>query len=403
MTAVLVLCMGIGPLLLYAISALGPLLIEDLALSNAEFGALATVAFVVAAIGAAGLGGFVDRARDHWSVAGIFAASALALGTAVLAGSYLWLLFAVAFSGLAQSLSNPVSNRLVAAHIPATRRGLVVGVKQSGVQLSQLFAGLLLPSVALVMGWRGAVGVAITIALLGVVLAVRLVPDSTDTAPSGEPPHGASHGVGAVPAGVWWLAGYALFSGAALQATNVYLPLFAHQEIGLGVVLAGLTGAAAGTIGMVARVLWGRAVNTRTARPHGVLTVLAILSTLSTGLLLGAAHTGEALLLWGGVVGHGVSALAANVVLMLALMGAVHTERVGTATARLSVGLYLGFATGPLTLGLVMDIGDSYALGWLSVGLAHLCALLLTLLWWAASRRAPATHPPPPVRTSSTP
>lgn len=393
LTAVLGLAMGIGPLVIYGLSALAPLVIEDLGLSKAAFGALATVAFLVAAAASAGLGSAADRLRGRAAVAAIFAVGVGALVAAASAESYAWLVCAVVLSGLAQSLSNPVTNRLVAAHAPASLRGTLVGLKQSGVQLSQLVAGLLLPSIALLAGWRGALGTGVAVGCVGLLLALWLVPGSGAgpvrrgrTAGTGE---AGGAGRGRLPGAVWWLAGYALLSGAALQATNVYLPLFAHQGIGLGPVLAGLAGAAAGGVGMVARVLWARAVGAG-GRPHRALLLLAGTSVLSAGLLWGASVTGSAVLLWTGAVGHGASALAANAVLMVAVMGVVRADRLGRASGLLAVGLYLGFAAGPVTLGLVVDAVGSYTPGWLAVGGCYVCALALTLAWWGLSRRSSA-------------
>ncbi|MFC7511967.1 hypothetical protein ACFQV4_23155 [Streptomyces thermocarboxydus] len=101
-----------------------------------------------------------------------------------------------------------------------------MGVKQSGVQMSQFGAGLLLPSVALWWGWRGAALAAAVVAVAGLVMvrgAVPAVPPS--------PSRGTGHRLAALPAGVWWLTGYALASGAAIQATNVYLPLYAFERL----------------------------------------------------------------------------------------------------------------------------------------------------------------------------
>ncbi|XQN48032.1 MFS transporter, partial [Glutamicibacter creatinolyticus] len=46
---------------------------------------------------------------------------------------------------------------------------------------------------------------------------------------------------------------FGFINGMGVQATNVYLPLFAVRELDFSLVLGGLTAAAAGAIGVTAR------------------------------------------------------------------------------------------------------------------------------------------------------
>lgn len=384
LAATLTLSMGAGPLVLFALSALSPAIIADLDLTRTAFGTLATTAFLIAAAVSGLLGAATDRLRSRAVMVAIFTGGALALVVAAQAESYLWLLCAVAISGVAQSLSNPVTNRLIAVHVPAPQRGILMGLKQSGVQLSQLFAGLLLPSVALLATWRGAMWAGVAAALLGLLLVARCIP--TEGPAVSSTVREETTGRQPLSGSVWWLTGFALFSGAAVQSTNVYLPLFAHQDVGIGPTLAGFTVAVSGAVGMVARILWGRQVKP-SGRPHLALTLLASTSGLSILLLVAAGATSTSALLWLGVAGHSASGLAANVVLMVVLLGAVRAERMGAASGVLVIGLYLGFASGPVAMGALLDLTDSYTVGWLIPLGAYISALILTFLWWLATRR----------------
>jgi predicted MFS family arabinose efflux permease len=367
--------MGVGPLGLYALNATSPLVTADLALSRAEFGTFATAAFLAAAAFSPLVGRCADLFSARVVLAALFIGSGLAIAGVALAPSYPWLLLAVVVCGAAQAVSNPVTNQLIVARVPAGRRGSVMGVKQSGVQMSQFAAGLALPGVAVALGWRGAAAVAATAAVAGLLLIRCTVPawDAPAT------PRSARR-TADLPASVWWLAGYALLTGAGLQATNVYLPLYSFERLGMSVRIAGLTAAMVGGVGLVSRIIWGRAAE-RMREPRRPLLLLAAVSGLAAGAVLGAEQLGRPWLLWVGAALFGASGIAVNVVVMLALIRISPIQAVGTASGLLAVGLYIGFAMGPLGFGLVVDHTGSYGTGWLAVVSVYLVAGALSLVW----------------------
>src|SRR5699024_12515720 len=68
-----------------------------------------------------------------------------------------WLLVVAALrAGPAQAISTPTTNRVIMRAVPHHKRTGWIGVKLSGVQASQLFAGLFFPAVALALEWTGA-------------------------------------------------------------------------------------------------------------------------------------------------------------------------------------------------------------------------------------------------------
>jgi predicted MFS family arabinose efflux permease len=375
--------MGAGPLLVYGLTATGPLVVTDLELSRTTFGALATLAYAVAAVGSAVLGRQVDRHGERAVLAVLFCGAGMALLIGAVAQSYAWLCGAVVLSGVVQSLSNPVTNRLVTAHAAPGSRGVLMGVKQSGVQMAQVVAGLALPGLALVVGWRGALGLSAILAAGGLALALRNVPRrpagpaTVTRAPA--PP---------LPTAVWWLAAYALLTGAALQAANVYLPLFGYEALDLPVAVAGLTAAVVGGVGLVGRIAWGRAAD-RMPSPHRVLVWLSTGAAAGAAIVLVSGAASAPALLWVGAAVLGATAIPTNVVLMLTVVRVVPRAVVGRASGLLAVGLYAGFAAGPVSFGLLVDSTSSYGVAWTAVCCAHLAAAVLTLLW---RRRALHDH-----------
>lgn len=384
--------MAIGPLLTYGLSATSALVIDSLGITAAQFGMLATLSFLAAAALSLTFGRFSDRFPARALLVTIFAGAALSFVIAALSTNYLWLLAAMALSGAAQALSNPVTNRVISDNAPPAKRSPWIGVKQSGVQVSQLAAGVGCPTLALVWGWRGPLWVGAAIAGISALWAWRCAPSRNRSQRSASAPERAAPSSDrterrTLPPAVWLFAAYALFSGAALQATNVYLPLFAHDEMGLNLTVAGLTAAIAGLIGVTARIGWGRALSGRTG-PFTLLLVLASGSLLGALALLGAELWGWLALLWIGVGVHGATALAANVVLMAGALRVARTSTVGRASSAIAVGMYLGFAGGPALMGLLTDHTGGFATGWSAA--AALYAVCVALgLWGIRTSHAP--------------
>ncbi len=106
-------------------------------------------------------------------------------------------------------------------------------------------------------------------------------------------------------------------------------------------------------VGLVARIAWGRSAD-RVRNPYPLLAVLASVSALAVGGLM-VADTLDAPALVAAAAVFGASGIAANVVIMLALVRTTPLNVVGSASGVLAVGLYLGFALGPVCFGLVAD------------------------------------------------
>lgn len=404
-----------GPILLYGLSATSDSIIAELGISEAHFGLLATTCFGAAAVGSATLGRLADRHSDLSLMAFIFLLSALALLLVAVPDGFGTLLLAAGLSGIAQSFPNGVTNRILLERVPDIKRIGWVGIKQSGVQVSQLVASLSFPVLALGIGWRGA---ALTVAIIPLILlamtwyslrttplltapktssdtpaeAADLNPDiaETDTPaeaarpdPGPSPTRPARH-----PGMVWALALFGLINGIGVQATNVYMPLFAVREMSFSLVLGGATAALAGVIGVIARVTWARRMAKGASGPH-LLLVLALIALAGAVLFLIADTAGWGLLVWVAVAFHGISALGVSVVLMAALMRAIPAASMASASGVVTAGMFFGFALGPLLIGVIVGSPGGFELGWSAVGATYLlCVILALILIRSSSRRS---------------
>ncbi|MGQ0776221.1 MAG: MFS transporter [Pseudonocardiales bacterium] len=394
-TGVATAAMVVAMLAPYTVSALGPSLVDDLQLPRSAVGALVTATFAVACVASLVAGRVVDVSGPRRGMAGLAGLVLAGLLAAALAPGYGWLLGALAVTGLALALANPATNLLVAARVPGPKRGLAIGVKQSGVPLSAFAAGLALPPVAAAAGWRAGMAVAAVLPVVLLIVVWRSVPRD---APRQVPELGDSADVEVERRGVFtstsalvtstlapWpagLMGFSLLLGIGLAAVNTYLPLYASQQLGLSDAAAGSVLASFGVAGLVARVVWTRLAD-RLVDVTMALRWLSLTAAAATVLLALAAGSGT-WLVWAGAIGVGATATAANAVSMLAVLR--RGGATGHASALVSLGFFGGFAVGPTASGLLADHAG-WGFTWLVVAAVFVAAAAASALLSSSARR----------------
>src|SRR3954468_5415405 len=98
-TAIATAAMATSTLPLYGVSALGPVLVEELDLSRPQLGSLVAVTICAAALLSMAAGRLIDWIGARGGLLGLAAAIVATLVAASLAGSYAWLLSALAVAG----------------------------------------------------------------------------------------------------------------------------------------------------------------------------------------------------------------------------------------------------------------------------------------------------------------
>lgn len=381
---------GAGPLLLYGLSATSEAVIRDLGISTTTFGLLASVCFICAAGGNLAFGRISDKGSDIFLLSNIFILSSLALILAGLSRGYEVLLVAAAISGFAQSFSNGISNRILVDRVPLTRRFAWMGIKQSGVQVSQLFSSLCFPVLAIGLGWRGAALLVALVPLLLLIIMRRIlrkpllrqhsdIDASTFTrrdkdlkrASGG---HGVHSGLG--PVAIWSLTIFGFFNGVGIQATNVYIPLFAVRELDYSQIMGGVIAAFVGVVGVIGRVGWAR-IMARGVHTPSVLLVLALTSLTGAGIFTAAGESGWSPLIWFAAGLHGVSALGVSVVLMSTLLANMPTASIASTSGVVTAGMFTGFTLGPVWMGWIISTPGGFRLGWLSVTVVYLICIIV--------------------------
>jgi MFS family permease len=348
----------------------------DLGFSPAGLGLVVSVYFGVGALASMPSGALVERyGSAAVARAGIVLSAGSMLAVAALARSFPVLVALLALSAIANALGQLASNAALAWHVPVRRQGLSFGVKQAAVPVATLLAGLAVPTIALVAGWRWAF-------VAGAVAALAALPAvPSKTVQRTRPGATRRTGKGTGPLVVVGVA--ATLAAGAANALGTFL-VDAAADRGLAPGLAGLTLTLGSVVCVAARVAAGWLADRR-AGGH-VAVVAGMLLVGAAGLALLAAP-GTVALVAGVPLGFGLG-WAWPGLLTFAVVR-LHPAAPAAATSITQTGVYAGGCLGPLGLG-ALAAASGYPLMWLTAALAMLLSAALML---TATRLLPGATP----------
>jgi predicted MFS family arabinose efflux permease len=351
-------------------SVLAAELIDRFGIGRSQVGLLVTATALVGALASPFFGRITDRIGAVAATRNVLALGIVSLTAFALAPSYGFLVVAAVATGIPNGWSNPATNSLIVDNVPAGSRGIVTGVKQSGVQFGTFLGGMALPVLATLWDWRAAVLIFLMMPVAGLVgMMGRTNPIEHETQ--------AEWAYTTIPIEVKWVAVYGTLSGLATSALFGFLPLFAVENQLWSAQAAGSLVAVVGLSGIAARIFWPAASERRIG--HGrTLRILAVMSMVTAALLaLSARGVLESWVLIPASVLLGGGAIAWNAVGMLAVMDFSPPKMVGKGTGVVLAGFLLGLAFGAPLMGLSVDILGTYVPGWLaSAGLLGACAVI---------------------------
>ena len=363
--------MGASTFGLVVFAVLAAELIDEFGVDRWQVGALVTAMTISGALISPSVGTLTDRIGARRATVVTLIASGGAL--AAMAASPVFALVAMfaLVGGVGQAIANPATNKLISMHVPPGARGVITGIKQSGVQAGTFLGGLLLPVITLSFGWRWAVAVFGFAGLAGGLWGMVSLPRdlTVETDPGSEQPGDR------MPPVIRSLAIYGFLLGFAGTAIFTYLPLYAEESLGYSATVAGYVVAFVGSVGVAGRIGWGR-VSERSLGAMRSLRIIAVLSAVSA-LLLVAAETAP-WVVWVAALTTGLSASSWNAVGMLAIIQAVPTRRAGRGSGVVLAGFLLGLGLGAPAFGYSVDRLDTYVPGWLVIAVVFLGALTVT-------------------------
>lgn len=378
---------------IFALAVLAVDLIEDLEISRTALGILGSVNTLIGAVSAPAIGRFTDRIGAGRATVIVLVVSAI--GMAIMAaGNNIWMLgLSAVISGVPQGWGNPATNALIASRVPAGSRGTITGLKQSGVQFGIFLSGLTLPTLSIAFGWRGAMWFYAGLsALAAIFVHYTLGPDhpsevvSSESAGSSagspvasQPGRDATADTGLTTVGrlIWLLAIYGFLLGSSGGAVGRFLPLWAHEVVGMSTTTAGFLVAFGGLLGIAARIVAGR-VTERVSSPPALLSVLAVIGAMYCSILIFTPPL-PAWLLWPTSILAAVGIGAWNAVAMLTVIMYVHKSLAGRASGIVMLGFLGGLSFGAPAAGWVVDEVGSYQPVWIACALGALAGAFVLL------------------------
>lgn len=283
-------------------------------------------------------------------------------------------------TALGLSMCTPSSSQVVGQFCAPRQAPLFFSIKQTGVPIGGLIAGMILPLVVDVSGWRGAVLFA---GFTPILLAICLQPlrGRVDTGPRVGGTFSFRRVLRTLTLVVThtalrriMLAGMA-FVGLQ-SAYGSYFVTFLVDGLGHDLAFGGKVFAIANVSALFTRILWGVAGGIFPAqRVLAVLAVLMVAASVMTGaytdswstaaMMAGAALFGATAFSWQGVLLAEIARLAPD-------------GRVGEATGGVMVFIYIGMMSYPLIYGGILALSGSYAFGFHILAVPALaCAVML--------------------------
>lgn len=369
-----------------SLAPLGVLIGEDLLLTKAQIGMLPAALFLGQSIASIPAGFIVDRIGSKRLLLYLSFGLGGAFMLMAISSNYFFVLLMVAIGGVGYGTMHPTSNKGI-LHWFVEKRGTAMGIKQMGVTLGSALSALLLLPLAAAWGWRMALLAACALLMATGVLAYRFYRDPPSAEPH-EPERQISwsylkESIGAMfrhkPLVLLSIAAMGL-SGSQL-ILNTYIVLFAYEQLGLSLLLAGMLLVISEVSGSFGRVAWG--IISDTIFKGQRLIVLVYIAALSIGIALVVTRLPEGISFWAiasvvAVFGFCISGF--NGIWMNAATELVPFKQAGIASGfTLMVGSW-GVIIGPPLFGYIVDLSGDFNYGWFFLSFVLLFVIVL-LLW----------------------
>lgn len=357
---------------------LGALIVEirnELNVPIWGLGLLVAVFWGAAALAASRAGDLDDRlGSTRLALLSLVAAVVSMVGMAVITPDWLLFLPWVVIGGFANGVQHPATNSLITARVPLRRRGFAFGLKQAAVPLATVLAGLAIPGVALVLGWRWAFVFGAIDAGLTVVLYLALSRGDVHRKRAELPELPSELRRFFLTLAVMTFAG-----GATVTACTAYLVSGAIER-DFSPTLAGLLLSASSVVGAINRGVVGLVVDRRGQSALQLSASLILVGGLGAVLI---AFGGAPLFALGAFLAAGLSGGWAGLVHYFVSRNA--GPLTSRATGITQTGSFIGCAVGPVLFGVAAGI-DSRMLPWLLMGAI---AVVGAAVGFALSRRRP--------------
>ena len=293
--------------------------------------------------------------------------------------------------GLGYGLTNPSSSHLLERLVAAGNRNLIYSIKQTGVPLGGIAAGLIAPPLAVFFGMSWPF---VVTAVALIVLIVMLQPFRADwdrDRDRGMPimlsPFRDIHAMWRAPVLRWLSLAAFCFAATQLCLTTFAVALLV-EDLTFGLIVAGAVLSAIQAAGFAGRLFWGWLAD---RLRNGLLVLLGVACVATLGALATSALTAGAdrLAVYAVVVGFGFAAVGWNGVFLAEVARGSPPLSIGSATGASLVFTFAGVLAGPPAFAVLHGVIGSFTATFALVALLPALGFLLLLL----ARRAAAPCP----------
>jgi MFS transporter, ACS family, hexuronate transporter len=366
---------------LFSFGPLAPFLLEDLHISRAQVGLFSSLMTLASMVLSMPAGWLIDRYGVRWLLligSGTFGLLfALFSQVPSLGIGY----FVIFMAGIGYTFAAPTVTMALVRWFPLNTRATALSVKQSAVTIGSAVGAMIIPTLAIWLGWRNTVAILGGAVVVIVIVGFRLLREGPQASRAPQTDVLATFRRLLKNRNLIHLGLTCACYGALQVGIANYLVLQLVEVRNMSAVEAGTYLMSVNIGGAVGRIIWG-SVSDRAfgGRRKPVLTIIGIISGILAIVLSKSVTSLPTGLLFFLLVLCGATSFGWNGVFM-----AFATEISGKETAATGLGMALtigtlGLIAGPPVFGYIVDRFSSYGLAWLIFGILALLAALSLIL-----------------------
>ena len=363
------------------VSVMAPTLARELNVSVGTIGLYASMSYIGAMIGSLLSGGFVLRYGAIRISQGIMITCALGLLLCI-NGHWIWFLISAFICGLGYGPATPASSQLLSRHLPTRYLSLGFSIKQTGVPLGGILAGLVVPWLLIRHSWQDSMLViAASVIMASFILQLCRKQFDVQLEPKANLFRGnffSSLRLVLSHPQLKLIAVATFFFSATQQCYIYFLVTFLESNIGWDNQKAGIALAILGASAVLGRIIWG-AVADATGRSQLLIMILAFAMatvTLLTGLITPEWSSISIFILCGV---FGATGAAWNGIYLAEITRHVAAEDVSRATGGGLFVTFFGVVVAPPIFGLIINLTHSFETAYITLGSATMLIGLLLL------------------------
>ena len=369
--------LGIGPL--------GPFLKESLQISHTQVTALSSAIGITYLPTLIVAGWLVDRLGVRRVLT--FGTFFIGLCTVLLffASSYQDMLIILVLSGVGSGCVFPATAKAIITWFSSKERATAMSINQTAVNAGGMFGGILLPPIAVTLGWKygwlfmglGTLAVSLTCAILYRNPPQKETPGEADNVPSSAPKRSATALMSELLSSrdIWMLFLAGFFMNIVEWGLMVNLALYLWEALFFTEIIAGRLLSLTEFAGLLGKPASGLISDRLLGGRRRIVFMLMAGAASVIALVIGLSGDNLQWLLYPILFLFGVAAIGWGG-LYTALAGEMAgKERAGTIAGFSAFTLVLGAFVGPPIFGFIVDTTGSYQIAWLAMALSGIISM----------------------------